>query len=234
MKKYAAMAMAAVALVAVAGCAQTTSGTAEPVARTVVAAPVVPPPAAAAGEAPPASTGTPDVHDFEAAADGLRPFLLTEAEIGPGFVSIAEPKPDPSAPAVCGGPGVVARFPDAVRVGVAFENTSARVQEAVSVYPDKATAQAAYDHSVAGLDCGQGSVGGKPVVVTPGEDLRVDVGGTQAIGWRVGGEGFDLLLITVHRDEVVMTFTWLTPEDGSPGLPDPLVVTRGAVQKLVG
>ncbi|MGD9988114.1 hypothetical protein [Pseudonocardia sp.] len=234
MKKLAALATAAVALVAVAGCGQSTPGTAEPVARTVVAAPVVPPPAAAAGEAPPASTGTPDVRDIETAADGLRPFLLTEAELGPGFVSIAEPKPDPAAPAVCGGPGVVARFPDAVRVGVAFESASARVQEAVSVYPDKATAQAAYDHSVAGLDCGQGSVSGRPVVVTPGEDLRVDVGGAQATGWRVGGEGFDILLITVHSDEVVMTFTWLTPEGGAPGPPDPLVVTRGAVQKLAG
>ncbi|GAY07101.1 hypothetical protein [Pseudonocardia sp. N23] len=234
MRTLAALAAAAVALVAVAGCAQTTSGTAAPVARPVIATPGGPPAAEAEKEAPPASTGRPGEKNLVAAADGLRPFLLTDAEVGPGFVSIAEPKPDPAAPSVCGGQGVVARFPDAVRVGVAFEGGSARVQEAVSVYPDKATAQAAYDHSVAGLDCGQGSVGGKPVVVTPGEDLRIEVGGAQATGWRVGGEGFDVLLITVHSDEVVMTFTWLTPEGGSPGLPDPLAVTRSAVGKLVG
>jgi hypothetical protein len=39
------------------------------------------------------------------AADGLRPFLPTADEIGPGFTVGDEPKPDSSTPVICGGPG---------------------------------------------------------------------------------------------------------------------------------
>ena len=100
------------------------------------------------------------------------------------------------------------------------------MQEAVSVYADRSTAQQAFDAGVAGLDCSQGTMSGRPVVVTPGEDLTVDVGGREARGWRVGGDGFDVVLIAVHSDEVVMTFTFLAPEGASAGLPDPLAITR--------
>jgi hypothetical protein len=58
------------------------------------------------------------------AADGLRPFLPTADEIGPGFTVGDEPKPDPSTPAICGGPGTVSQFAYAVRVGTAFDRAS--------------------------------------------------------------------------------------------------------------
>lgn len=240
------VATAAAALVALSACSTTVTGAPAPTASSSTSsgtwtdahetAPLGVPAGAATATAPPAASGIPGARNLAVAADGLRPFLLTDADLGPGFVSAAEPRPDPSAPAVCGGPGVVAQFPDAVRVGVAFERPggAVRVQEAVSVYADRATAQAAFDAGVRGLDCGQGTLGGRSVVVTPAEDLKADVGGGEATGWRIGAEGSDILVISVHSDEVVMVFTFVTPEGAPVGLPDPLVVTRGAVQKLVG
>lgn len=108
------------------------------------------------------------------------------------------------------------------------------VQETVSVYGDAATAEQAYRFSAAGMDCSVGMVGGKPVVLTPAEDLRVDVGGEEATGWRVGGEGFDVVMISVRSDTIVLNFAYLAAEGRSELLPDPLTTTRTGVQKLVG
>lgn len=233
MRRVLPIVLAGAALVAVSACGVAVPGT-------PVAASSRPAPSAGSG-LPTAIPATPSAAHapaggLEAAADGLRPFLITAADVGAGFVAGTEPEPDPAVAAICGGPGVVARFPDAVRVGVGLDGPggTATIQETVSVYADKATAQKAFDASVSGMDCSQGEAGGKPVVLTPAEDLTVDVGGGQATGWRVGGDGFDVVMIAVHSDEVVMNFTFLTTEGGSAGLPDPLAVTRGGVQKLVG
>jgi hypothetical protein len=61
--------------------------------------------------------------------------------------------------------------------------------------------------------------------------VRVDVGGEEAIGWRVGGEGFDVVMIAVRSDTIV---TYLAAEGRTDRLPDPLTTTRTGVQKLVG
>jgi hypothetical protein len=188
---------------------------------------------AAVVHAAPKGASGPDA-DLAAAADGLRPFLLTPEDIGPGFTVGEEPKPDPAQPAICGGPGVVAQFPYAVRVGSAAQNAKGLVQETVSVYGDAGSAAAAYRASVAGMSCSQGSVGGEPAVLAPAEDLRADLPYAEATGWRVGGRGFDVVMISVRQDSVVMNFTVLAPEDGLPALPDPLVVARDGAQKLLG
>jgi hypothetical protein len=107
------------------------------------------------------------------------------------------------------------------------------VQQAVSVYGDAATAERAYRFGVAGMDCSEGTVGGKPVVLTPAEDLRVDVG-EEATGRRFGGEGFDVVMISVRSDTIVLNFTHLAAEGRTDRLPDPLTTTRTGVQKLVG
>ncbi|SDG03488.1 hypothetical protein [Pseudonocardia oroxyli] len=206
-----------------------------PAAEQASAAPLpksAPQPAAAVQK--PAGAASTGGTDLDAAADGLRPFLLTPAEIGPGFAVGDEPRPDPAQPAICGGPGVVAQFPYAVRVGAAAESPSGLVQEAVSVYGDPGSAAAAYRASLAGMDCGQGSVGDKPVVLAPAEDLSADLPYDEATGWRLGGEGFDVVMISVREGEVVMNFTVLAPEDGLPALPDPLVVAQAGAQKLLG
>ncbi|WP_344415480.1 hypothetical protein [Pseudonocardia ailaonensis] len=221
---------------------------APPIAAAPAAPPAQAPPAAkpaqaaatSAKPAPPrpvgAASGAAPVQDagMSAAADGLRPFLLTPGEIGPSFVRADEPKPDPTVPAICGGPGVVAQFPFAVRVGAAAESRAGVVQETVSVYGDAASAAEAYRATVKGMSCSQGTVAGKPAVLAPAEDLRFDLGHEEATGWRVGGQGFDVVMIAVRDGEVVMNFTVLAPEDGLPALPDPLVVARNGVQKLLG
>jgi hypothetical protein len=85
-------------------------------------------------------------------------------------------------------------------------------------------------HGVAVLE---GTVGGKPVVLTPAEDLRVDVG-EEATGRRFGGEGFAVVMISVRSDTIVLNFTHLAAEGRTDRLPDPLTTTRTGVQKLVG
>jgi hypothetical protein len=171
---------------------------------------------------------------MDAAGKDLEPFLLTPAEIGPGFTAADEPRPDPATPAVCGGPGVVARFPYAVRVGAAAEQGPGLVQETVSVYGDDATAGQAYQATLDGMDCGQGSVGGRSVAIAPAEDLAADLPYDQATGWRVGGAGVDLVMIAVRDGSVIMNFTVLAPEDGLAALPDPLGVAQNGTRKLLG
>jgi hypothetical protein len=210
--------------------------------RSAPAAGAAPAPTAPATTTParpgptPSAAPTAQAPSLDEAADQLRPFLLVPAEIGPGFDPGQEPVPDPSVPAICGGPGVVAQFPSAVRVGAGFVGPTdgVQVQETVSVYGDEGTAEAAYQANLEGLSCSQGTAPDGPVVVTPAEDLAADVPADQSTGWQIGGSGYDLVLITVRSDKVVMNFAFVAPEGGSDGLPDPLVISRAGVQKLTG
>jgi hypothetical protein len=233
-------AVVALAALAVTGCSAAIGGQAGSVPGST--APTTAPTAAAGSTtARPEPSATPAddptaVLDPTAAADQLRPFLLVPEEVGPGFGPAREPVPDPSVPAICGGPGVVARFPSAVRVGVGIAGPSdgVLVQETVSVYGDEATAEAAYRANVEGLSCSEGTSPDGPVVITPAEDLSVDVPADESTGWQIGGTGYDLVLVAVRNDEVVMNFAFVAPEGRSDGLPDPLAISRTGVQKLTG
>jgi hypothetical protein len=70
--------------------------------------------------------------------------------------------------------------------------------------------------------------------LAPAEDLGFDLPHDEATGRRLGGQGFDVVMISVREDTVVVNFTVLAPEDGLPALPDPLVVARSGAQKLLG
>jgi hypothetical protein len=225
--------LAALAL-SVSGCSSAVDGRAGAAGPAPTAA--APTPAATTapvGTAPSTPSAVPEV---DVAADGLRPFLLTPQEVGPGFAEGDEPQPDPQVPAVCGGPGVVAQFPSAVRVGAGFTGPvpESFVQETVSVYGDVATAEAAYRATLDGLACSDGTLADTPVVLTPAEDLGADVPGDESTGWRIGGPGFDVVLIAVRSGELVVNFAFFAPEGGSADLPDPLVVARAGVEKLAG
>jgi hypothetical protein len=220
---------------ALAGCSTAVSGQAAP------APAAAPPTSAPAATRPPATpTADPDQGDpqgqLDAAAEQLRPYLLEADDIGPGFTVGTEPQPDPSTPAICGGPGVVAQFPVAARVGVAFDGPTpgVLVQETVSIYGDVATAEQAYQANLDGLDCSQGSLSGQDVVLTPAEDLSVDVPAEQSTGWRIGGTDFDAILIASRNGELVMNFVFLTPVDQAADLPDPLAISRTGVEKFGG
>jgi len=104
----------------------------------------------------------------------------------------------------------------------------------VSVYGDEATAEAAYRANLDGLSCSEGTSPDGPVVLTPAEDLSVDVPADESTGWQIGGSGYDLVLIAVRDDEVVMNFAFVAPEGRSDGLPDPLAISRTGMQKLTG
>jgi hypothetical protein len=205
------------------GCSTAVPGSAAAAPAPPVARPEPSPsrsPAPTAGPAP----GAP-AHD-------LRPLLLTAQEVGPGFTPSEDPVPDPDVPAVCGGPGVVAVFPDAVRAGAAFDLAGRHVEQTASGYPDTGTARAAYREALDGLDCGEGTAGGQPVVLTPAEDLTFDVGGDEAAGKRIGNDLFDAVVIVARSGRTVTTFTVLAAAGHADGLPDPLVIARTGVQKL--
>lgn len=228
------LAVAALAF-ALAGCSTAIDGQAAP-------APAAAPPtsAPAATRAPATPTADPDPggaqDQLDAAAEELRPYLLEADDVGPGFTVGTEPEPDPSTPAVCGGPGVVAQFPIAARIGVAFDGPTpgVLVQQTVSVYGDAGTAEEAFQANLDGLDCSEGDLAGQPVVLTPVEDLSVDVPAEQSVGWRIGGTDFDAILIASRNGELVLNFVFLTPIDQADGLPDPLAISRTGVEKFGG
>jgi hypothetical protein len=197
-------------------------------------------PSAADGGAPPATSPRPAPPSTSATAapdpvELLRPALLEPADVGPGFTLGEEPVPDPSGNAACGGPGVVAQFPDAQRVGVAMDGPveGIFVQELVSAYGAIATADAAFEATVAGLDCSEGSLGPLPVVITPAEDLQFDVGGDRALGWQIGSDGLDIVLVTAQVQDVIVAFVFAAPVDTDPvALPDRLALARLGVDRI--
>jgi hypothetical protein len=167
--------------------------------------------------------------------DRLQGSLLGPRDVGPGWTPDAPPVPDPATPAVCGGPGTVARFPDALRLGSTVDGPPGFVvQEAVSVYRDAATAQAAYTAGVAGLDCRQGTLHQAPVAITPAQDLRADVGGDRAAGWHVTSDALDAELVLVQAREAVFAFAYVAPP-GTPATarPDPRALSRVAVARML-
>jgi hypothetical protein len=165
----------------------------------------------------------------------LRAGLLSPADLGGAWRSGDPPVPDPAAPAPCGGPGTVARFPEALRVGSTVVGPAgAVVQEALSVYADADTAQAAYRAGVAGLGCTQGTLHGAAVTIAAPQDLQPDVGGDRAGGWQVGSDSINAVLVLVQARQAVFAFAYVTPADAAPAdRPDPRALTRAAVARAL-
>ena len=166
--------------------------------------------------------------------DRLRGSLLGPGDVGPGWRPGAPPVPDPGTPAPCGGPGTVARFPDALRVGSTVDGPAGGVvQEALSVYGDADTARAAFRAALAGLDCEKGTLHNAPVTIAPAQDRRADVGGDLASSWQVGSDTLDVVLVMVQAQEAVFTFAFVTPLPAAAAPPDPLALTRTAVARAL-
>ncbi|MGI5127746.1 hypothetical protein ACQEVB_13120 [Pseudonocardia sp. CA-107938] len=216
------------------GVAQLTIGSS--IAGTPVAAPPFPGPAAATSTLepgrpqPPAPTVSP-----EARLDQLKAALLRPAEVGKGWrASPQQPTPNASAPAVCGGTGVVARFPDAHRIGTALQGESGdRLQQTLSVFSDAATAGSAFDAFADGLDCAKGTLGGTAVSISDPEDVRSQVKGERATSWTLSGEGFRAVLISVVAKDQLMNFVFLTPNGGDLTKLDALVLAKTGVARLL-
>ena len=202
-------------------------------------APVPPPAAPPVLPVPPASPA--DQAVLDRAAAGLRPFLLAPGEVGPGYQPGAEPVADPTVPAVCGGPGVIAQFPYAVRVGAGFDAPAQGVfvQEAASVYPDPGTAQAAYRATTGGLSCAEGTVAGVPVTLSADAGLTDGIGADgigveESAGYRLSGNGVELRLVSARAAELVVTFVFIAPQGRTGDLPDVAAVAATGVRKLTG
>ena len=168
----------------------------------------------------------------------LRESLLGPGDLGPGWQRGVPPVPDPSTPAPCGGPGTVARFPDALRVGSTVDGPAGGVvQEALSVYGDAATAQAAFRAGLAGLGCGQGTLHGASVTIAPAREVQADTGGDRASSWEARSDTVDAVLVMVQAREAVFVFAYVTPA-APPGAapaarPDALALTRAAVARAL-
>ena len=228
----AACVAAAAAVLMIAGCGDEQAGQA-----TVAPAPVTTAlPASDARVTVPPSLPAAEQAELAEVAAQIRPFLLAPEEIGPGFTAGPDPQPDPAAPAICGGPGVVAQFPRAVRVGASATGPAEGmfVQQTLSLYPDVDTAAVAYRANSVGLACSEGSTSGASVALTPAVDLSVDIPADESTGWQLGGEGFDLVVIAVRSGELVVSFAFVAPADATGDLPDPLAVSRAGVEKLTG
>jgi hypothetical protein len=167
--------------------------------------------------------------------DRLRGSLLGPDDLGSGWSSGAPPLPDPATSAPCGGPGTVARFPDALRVGSTVNGPPGFVvQEALSVYRDTGTAQAAFRAGVSGLGCGHGTLHGSSVTIAPVEDLPAEVGGDAAAGWKAGSEAIDAALVLVQAREAVFAFAYVAPAGSAPGArPDAGALSRTAVARTL-
>lgn len=208
------------------------------IAGTAVAAPPFPGPAAATstlepGRPPlpaPAPTAAP-----EDRLDLLKSALLRPTEVGPNWrASPEQPTPNATAPAVCGGTGVVARFPDAQRIGTALQGaTGERLQQTLSVFSDPATAGDAFDVYADGLDCAKGTLGGTAVAISKPEDVRAQVKGERATSWTLTGNGFHAVLISVVAQDQLMNFVFLTPAGGELTRLDALVLSRTGVARLL-
>lgn len=169
--------------------------------------------------------------------DRLRGSLLGPADLGPQWRRGAPPVPDPATPAPCGGPGTVARFPEALRVGSTVDGPAGGVvQEALSVYGDADTARAAFRAALAGLDCANGTLHGDAVSIAPAQDRQADVGGDLASSWQVGSPTLDVVLVMVQAREAVFAFAYVVPVAAAaqPGArPDALALSRAAVARAL-
>jgi hypothetical protein len=206
------------------------------IAGTAVAAPPSPGPAAATSTLepgrPPVPAPAPAPEDRLAL---LKSALLRPSEVGPKWrTSPQQPTPSASAPAVCGGTGVVARFPDAQRIGTALQGaTGEQLQQTLSVFSDATTAGAAFDAYADGLDCAKGNLGGTAVTISPPDDVRDQVKGERATSWTLTGNGFRAVLVSVAADDKLMNFVFLTPAGGQLTKLDALVLSNTGVARLL-
>ena len=180
------------------------------------------------------STPSPEAGVSADPVDRLRGALLGPGDLGSGWRPGEPPVPDAATPAPCGGPSTVARFPDALRVGSTVDGPAGGVvQEALSVYGDPDTAQAAFRAGLAGLDCAQGTLHGAPVTIAPAQDLRADLGGDRASSWQVGSDTVDAVLVMVQAREAVFSFAYVMTPGAAAARPDPLALSRAAVARAL-
>ena len=242
------VAVAAVLALAAAGCsssaghksASSGSGSAAstPPPSTSAAAPASTLPATTSASTPatsPASSSAPLTNDQLAGA------LLTPTDLGTGFTKVPftrNKKPLPCAPA--GGPSFDAQAPTDLLAGTQLVDSaqSATVSEELRVYPDLAHATAALRIGTAGLSCAAGRIYATDgtsvqVKIAKGQDVTAQVGGTKAIAWDATSSQVDVLFVAVQLNRALVVFSYVrSPQTDTSKLPNPLAVTKAAIQKI--
>lgn len=213
----------------------------QPIAGTAVAAAPIPDPAAAESVLPsdrapaPSAPSVAPATSPEQRLELLRSALLRPSEVGPNWkISPNQPSPNSTAPAACGGSSVVARFPDAQRIGTALQSAAdERMQQTLSVFTDKKTAGAAFDAYADGLSCRSGSLGGTPVAISAPQDVQDRVEGDRATSWTLTGQGFKAVLVSVVAEDQLVNFVFLTPTGSRLTRLDALSLARTGVARLL-
>jgi hypothetical protein len=184
--------------------------------------------AAAATSAPAASPSAADPAAVQAA-------LLAASDVGAGFTKVAY-EPDLSQPEPCGQPALHSKYPTAVRAGTEIDKgQTVQFTEAIEAFPDAATAQAAFDYGVAGLNCRNGTIAGTPVTITPAQDVTSDVGGDQAKAYNVGLNGAEGVIIGVHKGKTIVEFAFLAASNvDTSTLVNPLDLAKAGTAKVGG
>jgi hypothetical protein len=187
-----------------------------------------------ASSSPPASTTSPATSPAASGADtgAVAAALLTADDLGTGFAKVAY-QPAPGQPEPCGQPGLQSKYPMAVRAGTEIDKgQTVQFTEAIDSFPDAATALAAFNYGVAGLDCRNGSISGTPVTIAPAQDVTSDVGGDQAKAYNVSLNGAKGVIIGVHSGKAIVEFAFLAASSvDTSALPNPIELAKAGTSK---
>jgi hypothetical protein len=190
---------------------------------------------AAAPSTTPAATSTPAASPSGADAATVQAALLAASDVGAGFTKVAY-EPDLSQPEPCGQPALHSKYPMAVRAGTEIDKgQTVQFTEAIEAFPDAATALAAFNYGVAGLNCRNGTIAGTPVTITPAQNVTSDVGGDQAKAYNVGLSGAKGVIIGVHKGKTIVEFAFLAASGvDSSTLANPLDLAKAGTAKVGG
>lgn len=104
--------------------------------------------------------------------------------------------------------------------------------EAIDAFPDAATALAAFDYGLAGLNCQHGTIAGTPVTITPAQHVTSDVGGDQAKAYNVSLGGAKGVIIGVHSGKAIVEFAFLAASSvDTSALPNPIELAKAGTSK---
>ncbi len=192
-------------------------------------------PAAAPTTSTTSSTTSPAPSTSENPADLLKKALLTASDVGPGFVEGTWEEPNANEPGPCGKPNVSAQFPNAVRIGAQFaKGEQFQLIEGINVFADANTSKAAYAAGVDGLTCTDATLGGQPVSIGERMDVTAQVGGDLATAWSVKADGMEGVLIAVHAEQAVLTFTFVAIGGAdTSSVANPIEVAKTGVSKAL-
>ncbi len=166
--------------------------------------------------------------------------LLTAEELGAGFTEGTWTDTSTAPPCDPNGTPTDQQVPPQITGGVNFENadSTAFMEEELSIYETPELAAEAFQLGSAGLDCAEGTAAdGSALTISEPTDVTADVN-TSGLGnstlWEVQGEGYEgVLVVTLSSRVLLVNFFASTPEADTSALPNPLEVAEAAFDKAL-